>query len=220
MNAIHRLALTLRAQFEDFVDQVENHEAVAEAALNQFRANVVDAKFRLRCLEKEITRAEERTGDLARESAQWKSRALESEAKDRDRALECVKRMRAADLEKTHLETQISEMRRVHDDVQRDVRRVESQYEDLRRQHKILVSRQSRTEALRAVRATAPEAPAVFERWQAKVEKSEIHNEVLAVTESLDSFAEEYRHEEDRRALEELLADLHSDNQGRSRPQE
>ncbi|MBX3017925.1 MAG: PspA/IM30 family protein [Bdellovibrionaceae bacterium] len=216
MNAIHRLALSIRAQFEDFVDQVENHEAVAEAALNQFRGNVVNAKFRLRCLEKEIQRTGEQIRELETEAAQWKDRALKAESEDRERALECVKRMRSAQMEKTHLESQTEEMRKIHRDVAQDVRHIESQYEDLRRRHKILVSRESRAKALAEVRPRVNEAPAVFERWEARVEKSEIEgeigNEISVMTENLDTFAEEYKAQEDRLALEALLGELRGQN--------
>ncbi len=211
MNSLTKISLTLKAQFSDFVRKIENHEAIAEAVLKEFRANIHNAKFRLRLLERSIETAELRAKGLSADIARWRDRAVQLDGKDEARALECVRRMKSTENEKKNLETQLSEMKATQLQVSRDVQHIEGQYQALKLKHQTLMSRQSSAEAIRGLRESATSLdignPEVFESWEASITRKEIEGEICAGING-DSLETELRKEEENEELKAILAEL------------
>ncbi len=208
MNSIRRISLTLKAQFNDFVRQVENHEAIAEATLKDFRANIHTAKFRLRMLERAMETADQRASSLSADISRWRQRAIQLEGQDQPKALECVRRMKTATAERDQLLKQIAEMRATQSQVSRDVMNVEGQYQALKMKHQTLLSRQSSAEAIKGLRESATSldvtGPEIFEQWEANIVRQEVEGELFTGT-ATDELEAELRKEEE---AEELMAEL------------
>lgn len=216
MNSLRKISITLKAQFSDFVRQIENHEAIAEAVLKDFRANIHNAKFRLRMLERSIDNAATRALNLEKDIDLWRNRALQLDGKEEGRALECVRRMKSAETEKANLEAQIKEMRATRDQVTRDITHIEGQYQSLKLKHQTLMSRQTSAEAIRGLKESATSMemgnPVVFEDWEASIVRKEVESELVGGG-GVDSLESELRKEEETEELKAILADLKTKNQ-------
>ncbi|MGE0529309.1 MAG: PspA/IM30 family protein [Bdellovibrionales bacterium] len=215
MNPLKRLTLSISAQFNELVMRVENHEAVAEAVLAEFRDNIHQATYRLKILEKEISRTREKIAALKVEHETWGQRAVKSQSDDREKALECVRRMKIRATELQALETQLKEMISTQAEVQRDLRSVETQYQELKCKHKILASRQTRAEVFKGLRACTTDGNAptadIFERWESSVMRAEVCG--IPPGTPTDSLDDEFRSKEQEAELEEALNELTRKNE-------
>ena len=109
MRSIKRLFATVTAGFDGFVDQVENHEAVAEAVIGDIRRKAAGLKVQLARLDQHIGRLGEQRQQALEEAEQWRERALRVAEDDDRRGLYCARQHRDAQTRERHLAGQISE---------------------------------------------------------------------------------------------------------------
>ncbi len=208
MKALKRLTMTLSAQINSMVDQLENHEAVANMALEEIRESMMQARFQIRRVQNEQRVYEQRVSELAQEEMRWRERALGAQSESHDKALECVRRLKKTTDEITSLKQQILHHGTLEDQLTTDVKRIESQFEELKRKRNLLAARQSRSQALAAVaeHGNAEDVGHIFDRWERKVLRTEVASEDLGV--EADSFSQEFTRAEEKRELEALLQSL------------
>src|SRR3954462_10166110 len=92
MRPLKRLAISMNAQFSDVINQLENHEAVADCVLKEVEQAAAKAKVQHARVRNDQRRLEGEAERTAHEIALWRERAVKSHAVDERRALECVRR--------------------------------------------------------------------------------------------------------------------------------
>jgi len=196
------------------IDQIENHEAVAQSVLDDIRESIAKVRFQVKRIEHETRGLEKKLGETLEEEAKWKDRALKLEATDRARAIDCVQRLKQTRIKIDETRRQIQEHQTLGRQLTDQLRQIEAKYEEFRRKQSLLAGRESRGEALQQMAGIEPGACAnnVFDRWERKVMRNEAHSECLL--DAPDSLAQEFQEQEDRADLELMLEEMKKKEKG------
>ena len=91
MSLLKRLSATIVSRVDQMVSQIENHDAVVEAAIRESRQAAAKARVRLSRVRGDGEKLQKRIAELRASQTQWTERARSVAADDRDRALECMR---------------------------------------------------------------------------------------------------------------------------------
>jgi phage shock protein A len=210
MQRIRLWTASLVSRVDGMVTRIENHEALATSAIRDVRQAAARATVQLRRVRADGSRLREEL-DARREAEHgWKERAARVAETDRDRAIECLRRSKRAGREASVLERRLAEHERIEKQLASDVAVVEDRLSRLEGQRNVLVTRQSRAEALGCVQdAHSPcgvDVDEVFSRWETRVAEREYEGACLPRGDELDAeFSEQEESEELGAELDELL---------------
>jgi phage shock protein A len=173
MNPIKRLAATLHINIDNFLDQVENHEAVANCALREIQKAAGKARAQYHRVKSDSEKVSQRLLELEQEKVRWMERARKSHGEDETKALECIRRLKVAEREMAHLEEQKKNNAQLEQQLCRDLQRIEEQVGGLRRKRNQLMSREATAQALGAIdrldSKSIGDIDDLFERWETKI---------------------------------------------------
>lgn len=204
MRAFKRLVCTVSTSVESLLDQVENQRAVALATVRDVEAGAARVRVYRRSCERRLGELEQRATQLAEQSATWRERARRFQ-EEREKALECVRRMRGADAALAALRSEVDQQRALLESILVDERELERKLGELRRRVAQLSTREARAQAHTAAEGLA-DADGIFDRWEAKLSH---HESVLEVgKEPRDAFARELADEDEAAALQAALEDV------------
>jgi phage shock protein A len=209
MKMFRRISATINAQINTLIDEIENHEAVADLALADIREALLRAKYQIHRVQSEQRSLGEKLKDLRSAEKRWSERALRIKESDRDQALECVRRIKQAREDIDATELQLAGHEELERKLAEDVRAIEKKFEELKRKRSELAARESRAQALTAVsrHQEATDVGGVFDRWELEVMRGEAEGEFPSEG-PRDSFEEKFKSEEERAELETLLNEL------------
>jgi phage shock protein A len=197
MRVFHRLKQTLSVSIESLLDQVENQEAVVVATIREVEQGASRVRVHRKGCERRIQLLEQRLEEYGKEASLWRDRALRLKG-DRDKAVECVRRMRAIEGEKTEAVAQLEKQKQLLETIREDERIIDDKLAELKRRRAQLSSRQARTDAQAGVE-TLGDIDGVFDRWEARIEEREVVTEVRS--RATDGFARTLTQEEEAAAL-------------------
>jgi phage shock protein A len=197
MRVLHRLKQTLSVSIESLLDQVENQEAVVLATIREVEQGATRVRMHRKQCERRIDALEETMKRQSTDARQWRDRARRLRD-ERDKALECVRRARAAEATAVSANEQLEKQKELLESIREDERVIEEKLDELRRRRSQLSSRQARSDAQSGVESLG-DIDCVFDRWEARIEEREAVNEARAA--SQDRFARTLSDEEERAAL-------------------
>ena len=209
MTRIKRFTATLFAQFNSFVDQIENHEAIAESALKQFRAGIAKARYQAKCLMIEVQGLDRKLKALNEEREKWTARARRFKDADHSKAIACMRRLKAVENEIAQMQEQRDRTQESFEAVKKDLEKIEHKYRELQCRYKVLSARDARVSTLNYLGEHISDDDNIldlFDRWQAKVEKNEIRIDMDQPC--LDPLKKELEDEDFDLELEEALKEL------------
>lgn len=209
MNSVKKLLISLKTQVSHVVDDFENHEALTAVAIEEIekigrktRIQLNRVRNRIRALEKNI---EEQKKDVDK----WSKRAVSLESSDRERALNCMKRLKGTEKQIEILSRQHEEAVGQEKKIAADLARISEQLGELKTRRETLIARQNVAQATGTVsRSTANPAGdvnSVFERWENQVIGSEFE---FPADNPADTFEEEFEKQEHDAELKAALDDL------------
>ena len=225
---VKRLMASVSAGFEDFVSRVENHEAVADCAIDDLRKATARVRVQQARTATQLQRLERQLADLEAEAARWRTRALRvAEAADggadpatggEAKAIECVRRARRAEQEAASLTSQRDRFRALADELRGRLRDLEQRLGEAQLKRTALSSRAARAETLRRVEHCAPETSleAVFDRWETVVTADEYRDgiELVDGAAAVDALDRAFADEEELAALRADLEALRARDGG------
>ncbi len=171
MQLFQRLKKTLSSGIDALLEDIENHEAVVVATIEEVERHAVTVRaHRTRC-EARIDVLETRELALDGEQRSWRARARSLQG-EREKALACVRRLRAAKQAREDALLELGKQHELLEAVCTDERAIAERLDELKRRSAQLRSRQARTEVEGAVPERAAAADALL-RWEARVAKSE-----------------------------------------------
>ena len=202
-----RIIASASAVFERFVDQVENHEAVAESVIREVTASAARLKVQRQRLLIEIERLHAERESQSGEQAKWRERAAGLASSDEARALECVRRMHRAEARVKELAAQAGSQQQLADQLAADLADVEARLRDLRVRKTSLAARDARSRAL--IEPAAPtDTGALFDRWEARVVEAEYGAPTTETLRTADAFEQTFTEEETDAALRSALDEI------------
>lgn len=210
MKTLRRLTTTIVSSFDWMISQVENHDALVDAAIREVQQAGARATVQLKKVRQDGLNMRKRLQDLREAQELWSSRALQTAGVDEKRAIECLRRKKRTELEIASLEEEERQHAKIEKQLGIDLRLVEEKLETLKSQRNLLRTRQSRAEALRAAQgqdsSLIGEIDGILERWESKVGEYEAMTECSRDRE--DDFTHEFVTAEEESALKEELARL------------
>lgn len=206
MNFIRRWTTSLSSSFEWVVNQVENHDAVVTATIRDMQAAGNKAKLQLTRVQRDGEKMRKRVKELSELEVVWKERAVRSAGEEKERALECLRRRKNAERERTHLEEQIQAHAKLEKQLVIDLKLIEERIAELKRKKNAFNARQYRAEALKASQFSelglVGEIDEIFDRWESKI------GEYETLDFQHDALEEDFLTEEERNGLEAELSEI------------
>lgn len=207
MRMIKRWTTSVVSSFDSLMSQVENHEAVVNAAIRETQEAGAKAKVQLTRVRRDGGAMRKRLSELQEMERIWTDRAIRIEAEDKEKALECVRRRKQLKREIASLEEQIVEHTKLERQLGDDLKMIDERIRDLKRKKHAFAAREYRAKALNNNQqenlGIIEELDDIFERWETKLAECEVY-----ASTSTDEFEEEFVSQEERKELEIELAEL------------
>lgn len=211
MSVIRRMKTTISASFESLLNQVENHEALANTAIREMSEAAIKAKAKLRRMQMDSERLKKKIQDLESQKIKWTQRAKETHESEEKTALECVKRIRKIDLDLEAYRNQFNEHTQVQLQLSEDLKQVGDRLDALKRKRNVLATRESRAQALKAIHSEEnnliSEIDCLFDRWEDRINEHEVTSSVYSECNE-DELENRFSSEEEQEELRSLLNEI------------
>ena len=188
------------------VSEIENHDAVIEAAIRDNRRALAKAKARLNRLKADGRQLNQRVGELKHAEQQWTQRAKNKSATDEETALKCLQKRRDCQRQLSSLEQTLGCQRQAEQRMESEISTMEVRVKEIDHQRNLMRTRQSTAEAMRIFKSIEGCAHIniddTFEKWEVRVMEAEIGSGDFETTDSLE---QAFLQAED---LEDLRAEL------------
>lgn len=206
---VRNLVTSVTASFDQFVNKVENHEAVADHVLKDVQAAAARLRVQIARIQADVDRRQTARDDLKANAQRWRQRAIDTPVEDEARALECLERAERAARDSEIAQEQLQRSEGLLAQVQSSLQDVEGRLADLKHRRNTLSSRNVRADVLTSAHGDSVQdaAEAVFERWEQAVTEKE-YQDVPAASTGPDSFERAYDDAEHSAGLKARLAEL------------
>ena len=203
MNRMRRWKMSVTSWVDGVLAQIENHEATVSSAITRVRQSAARARVQLKRVERDQRELRDTLLEEEASLQAWRRRA--KEADDDDKALECMRRLKASERRVQALRERLAEHERSHKELSEGIRALNGRLGELTERKNLMRTRQSRAEAAHGMaNSTGPigDLEDVFERWESRVGEIEIAAEC---EQPIDAFEAEFEStEEDAELLIEL----------------
>ena len=204
MNSIKRLFISVKGQIDQVADEFENHEALAELAIQDLHAITNKTRAQLHRLATLTKSYQTQLDEQQQQAYLWTQRAITAKKQDPQIALQCVKRLRDTQNKITLLEQQHQESRQQEDKVQNDLTMAQQQLSILKNKKEMLKVRENRSHLQASLQTNSPHsldtAQQVFERWETKLVGTELETPT-----EIDDLSFQFEQEEEMLALQQML---------------
>lgn len=205
---LRRMAATLSATFDDALCRLENHEAVAQCAIDDLRKGVAQIKVQRNRAQAELEQLEYQADEAQKGVSDWQARAVRFADDDEAKALDCLARAEQQQAQAERLAQQIEAHQKLVDELQATLQKAEAQLQQLTLKKSALAARGARSRSLKAVERAECDGTTqeIFDRWEVQV----MTDEVTEINEgvSVDRLERELLAEEEQARLKEKLAAL------------
>lgn len=209
MSVLKRLTTTLWSRVDHAVGQIENHDAVIDAALRDTRRNSARAKVRLARVRSDGERLRTKLTTLREAEIHWRERARAIADEDENTALECLRRRRECQRQTSELESMLARHAEVERRLSTDIQSLENRLNTIAQQRNLMRTRQSTAEALRLLNTLDDSANIdiddTFDRWEIRITETEME---AGQPDQTDAVERQFLETEDREALRAELRGL------------
>jgi len=210
--SIRRIVTSISSHFEELVNKVENHEAVAECAIADARQYTAKLNAQLQVNRTRNKQLVEREADLELQCQRWRSRARDCAESDREKALRCMQALKTCEQQKKQIAAQREQNESLGCELQTHLHEAEQKLLELQHRKSSLSARAARNNVVKAARREAADGESsdeVFLRWEEKVLADEYAH--VALQNPSQDLASSFEMEENRMALEAELDHLLAD---------
>ncbi len=211
MSLFKRLSTTLFSRIDQVVGEIENHDAVIQASLNDMRKKVAEAKVRLGQVHREKEQLEQQSQELQGNARRWQQRAVDCADADEEKALECVSRSRFCEQKNARLRQAINQYAQTADKLGQDIESSEQHLGEMKQKLTLMRARQSTTSAISATSEmnnnVENQLDETFGRWEINISQTEMLVDPLEPTDVLErDFLAKEKKGDLRKELTQLLA--------------
>jgi len=218
MSSFKKIFISIKSQIDSIADDFENHEALAEAAINDLQQLAVTTRQHKFRLHKMIDQYQTQLQKLEQESTLWSERALKMREQDEQKALQCVKRLRSVKQQTVQITKQLQDSENQEASIQADQNAIQEQLLQLKTKKELLAARQNRShlqKSMQGLASSSIDVQGVFDRWEGTVVGDEYES-----SQEVDSLSNTFEKQEDELELQLMLDELskgssnHSDQAG------
>lgn len=207
MNLFKRLFVSVNSTVSNMVDQLENHEAIANSMIEEVAEAVAKVKVQYGQMCRKCKSLENHLEKVEKDITLWKERIRKIQTTDKEKALRCTKKLKELLEEKAQVEKELDQKNAMKTQIGNDLKRIEQKYKELQSKKEVMVSRQACAEVSKTVAdsdtSMSKDIDQLFNRWDVKVTKHELIGGDCV--HEVDELAEEFRSEEEDIELQELL---------------
>ncbi len=214
MNLFTRTFSRLYASLDRMVGDIENHDALIRAAIDEQRHKIAKARIQLRRLEQSEQHLQEQITQLEQNNLLWRQRALAEAEQNEPQALLCLQRQQQGQQQIARLTQMASHYRSTRERMQRDIGHCEQELSSMTHKHQLLRARQSSADALELIdrqkHGSSEALEQSFDRWEVRISESELVSEGFDT--DIDPIEQDYLRQENEQALRQQLAALISEH--------
>ena len=212
MSIFKRLSTTLVSRVDQVVGEIENHDAVIQATLDEMRKKIAQAKVNLAQVQREEAKLKQKIETRKNDQQRWRERAVSSAKNDEAKALTCLQRSQQCEKEAARLKQSLDTYQQTSQQLSDDIAQSEAQLAELSQKQTLMRARQSSSAALNASNKTIDDENRqledTFDRWEVKVCQAEMRNDSHPMIDPIEqAFVAEEQQDELRQQLAELLAE-------------
>jgi len=209
MSIIKRLSATLVSRIDQVVGEIENHDAVIQASLNDMRKKLAEAKVRLGHVRREEAQLKQQIHEQQQNAQRWRQRAIECAKSDKTKALECVRRSQHCQGQSEKLTLAQTEYNQTAEKLARDIETSEQRLTEIKQKLTLMRARQSTSSAINATSTmesnTTQLLDETFDRWEINICQADMH---LETPDSIDPIEQAFITQEQQAELRVELARL------------
>jgi len=180
MNLLKRIKVNVGSHVECLLNSIENHEAASEAVIKESQEHLAKVKVRLQRLLKQQESLEEKIKDTREKQRLWQERAQTCASSDREKALECLRRKKASDIQIHSLEAELKNLQQVIDKLEATSNTLSGKISEMKQKKDVLAARDYQAKAISETKGISNEdsdLSDIFDRWEEKVLTSELSND-------------------------------------------
>jgi len=178
MSIFKRLSATLVSRIDRVVGEIENHDAVVQATLNDMRKKVAEAKVRLKQVHREKERLENQILEQQENTKRWRKRAIDCAKTDEAKALECVSRARRCEQQMARLQQSLAQYQQAAEKLAHDIHTSEQRLSEVKQKATLMRARQSTSSALQSTGESKVDNTQLlddtFDRWEINISEAEM----------------------------------------------
>ena len=178
MSIFKRLSATLVSRIDQIVGEIENHDAVVQAMLDDMRKTVAQAKVRLSQVRREEEKLKTQILEQQENTKRWRTRAVECAKTNEAKALECVSRGRHCQQQVERLEQALAQYQHTAEKLAKDITVSEQRLAETKQKLTLMRARQSTSSALQATSESNHDASQfledTFDRWEINLTQAEM----------------------------------------------
>ena len=199
---------TLLANFETFVNEVENQEAIIDSCLLDIKQALSKIHVQSNRVERQLQRTRARAKDLTGQIQLWRSRAKQVKAENPVMAKDCLLKVLEFERESDQLIIKQQDLQNHLTQLMREKALIQDKFTQVELKKSSFIARESILNATHAVDSCV-DLEGVFERWDDKLAIGELNtvssNTVRETSENLDEIFQRKELESD---LEQLFKSL------------
>jgi phage shock protein A len=213
MSLIKRLSVSLFSKVESIVGEIENHEALIQATINEQREKIAHAKVQLAKLQRQEQRVQQQVDELNTKEISWTKRATQAAKTDEARAMACLQQRQIVRSEIQKLSNVQQAYQNAANKMAKDMSRCNDELSTISQKYELLQARKSSSEALSAAhdsRTTVCEISNSFDQWEVQIN----HQEMIVDSEPMEPLEQDYLKAEQEEQLRAELNLLLKNNAG------
>ena len=173
MSLLKRLSATFIGRIDQVVGEIENHDAVIQAALRDMRRTIAEARVRLARVQRQAEKLRRETEEQREAAQRWRQRAVEAASGDEATGLECLRRAKQCDRQADRLCASQTQYEQAVAQLVTDIDTSEQRQHALEQKHALLRARHSVGTALNATSewesTVFRQLDDSFERWEIRI---------------------------------------------------
>jgi len=211
MSIIKRLSATLVSRIDQVVGEIENHDAVIQASLNDMRKKLAEAKVRLSHVRRNEAQLKQQIHEQQQNAQRWRQRAIECAKCDETKALECVRRSQHCQDQIEKLALALTEYNHTAEKLARDIETSEQRLTEVKQKLTLMRARQSTSSAINTTGKLENNATQLldetFDRWEINICQEDMSIETLDTIDPIEqAFITQEQQAELRIELAKLLS--------------
>ena len=209
MSIFKRLSATLVSRIDHVVGEIENHEAVVQASINEMSKKLAQAKVHLKQVHREEEKLQQQIRTEQENIQRWQQRAVISAKTDEKAALDCVQRAQRCKTQAERQQQALSHYSQTREKLSGNIQASEQRLQAMKQKLTLMRARESSNSALSATQEYDNDVmqcvEASFDRWEVNLCKDEI---LLDNEDPIDTMEHDFVSQEQQQSLRDELARL------------
>lgn len=216
MSGITRTLRSLFYRVDQVVGEIENHDALIEAAIREQQKKLSAARVECNRITTQGQKVNSQIEELETKRSRWQERAIKEAESNEERALACLQQHEKLGEQIERLTSMANQYASANQKLREDIKRGEAELLELKQKHQLMRARQSTADALGKFgdigETRMDEVESSFDRWEVKISQGEFANTDTFIDAELDDLERTYVAEETEADLKTKLQQLIADN--------